>query len=158
MGKEIEKKFLLEAGTSIPIPVKYSKVKIKQGYIFSEINKQVRIRLTKGVAIIAVKFGDGLIRDEFEYVIPYKDGKKIYSKCVDKLEKKRLSFKCKNIHYDIDCYPNELIVVEVEFKSEKQMNRWIKPSWIGEEVSGRAEFSNSLLAKQNLMFKKKPLL
>lgn len=151
MAKEIERKFLLTEGASIPIPAVYKNFIIKQGYVSSDIDHQVRIRLTKE-AVIAIKFEGHLIRDEFEYVIPIEDGKEIYLKCDNKLEKKRLSFKKNKYHYDIDTYPNGLVVLEVEFDNIIDMNLWVKPDWIGEEVSGKSEYSNIVLAKQNLKF------
>jgi CYTH domain-containing protein len=150
MGKEIERKFLLTAGSPIPIPAKYTKTKIKQGYI--SLTENIRVRLIKKKAILCVKFSNGIVRDEFEYEIPFKDGKEMFNLTTKKLEKKRLSFKRFKEHYDIDEYPNGLIVVEVEFKSIEHMEKWVKPSWIGEDITGKSEYSNLVLAEQNLKF------
>jgi adenylate cyclase len=152
MGKEIERKFLLAAGASIPIPAKFSKFGIKQGYIHGDMDKNIRIRLTSKFAVLGVKFTQGTIRDEFEYDITMEDGKTIYDKCLWKLEKKRLSFKRNNVHYDVDSYPNGIVVIEAEFTSEEQMNGWVKPSWIGEEVTNDGKYSNVVLAQQILTF------
>ena len=66
MGKEIERKFLLTKGASIPIPMTYKKYTIKQGYTLSDQSKQVRIRLTVYDAVIAIKFGKGSIGYQFQ--------------------------------------------------------------------------------------------
>jgi CYTH domain-containing protein len=150
--KEIERKFLLSDGSSIPIPAKFEKFKIKQAYIFADKDKQVRIRLTKTKAVLCVKYTEGLVRDEFEYKIPLKDGKMMYEKSNTKLEKQRLSFKRSSEHYDVDTYPNGYVVVEVEFKDEEKLNNWVKPNWIGEEITQDSKYSNIVLAQQNLKF------
>jgi adenylate cyclase len=153
MGKEIEKKFLLKEGASIPIPSKYETFNIKQGYISAEKGKQVRIRLYTKKAVLGIKFTGGLIRDEFEYEIPMSEAKQIYSKCLLTLEKRRLSFKKGKEQYDVDTYPNGIQFIEVEFKSLQNLEKWEKPSWLGEEITDKKEYSNTVLAQQNLKFK-----
>lgn len=158
MAKEIERKFLLAEGTSIPIPEEFCKYDIKQAYILAEKDKQVRIRistiaetkLTK--AIIGIKFTGGLVRDEYEVKMDVKEGLDLYEKCDLNLEKKRLSFKKNGLHYDVDTFPNGITFVEVEFKTLKAMEKWVKPTWIGEEITKNSEYSNIVLAKQNLKF------
>ncbi len=150
MAKEIERKFLLAKGTSIPIPGVYSKINIKQGYIFIEKDKHLRIRLYKDSAVLCLKYTSGPVRDEYEYTVPMKDGKEMYSKCTMKLEKRRLTFKRFNENYDVDSFPNGIQFVEVEFKSLKDSKSWVKPHWIGKEITGVSKYSNITLAKQNL--------
>jgi adenylate cyclase len=152
MGQEIERRFLL-AGT-IPIPENFEKFKIHQAYILVDKGKQVRIRLTKNKAVIGIKFTTSIVRAEFEYEVPLKDGKEIYKHCKWSLEKKRLSFSVGKEHYDVDDYPNGLVVVEVEFKSLKDMKKWKKPSWLGLEITGVRKYSNITLSKKNLKFKR----
>lgn len=152
MAKEIERKFLLTKGASIPIPEEHSKLKIKQGYILAEKGKQVRVRLYDTKAVLCIKYTEKFVRDEFEYEILMKDAKEIYSKCEMKLEKRRLSFKVGNQTYDVDSFPNKMVFVEVEFKSVKDMKKWVKPHWIGEEITGVKKYSNILLAKKKLKF------
>jgi len=152
MGKEIEKKFLLAEGASIPIPATHQKLKIKQAYICAEKGKQVRVRIiNNSKAVLGIKFTQSLIRDEFEYEIPLKEAKLMYDKSTMRVEKNRLSFNRKG-HYDIDTFPNGLVTVEVEFKTIKAMEKWVKPSWLGEEITGVSKYSNITLAKKNLGF------
>ncbi len=163
MAKEIERKFLLAKGTSIPIPENFTKAKIKQGYIFVGKDKQVRIRIIEiqhvELATICVKYTAKLIRDEFEFNVSdkLKDAKELYKKCKFSIEKKRLSFNSHVnpiVHYDVDIFPNGMQLVEVEFKSIKQMKMWEKnkPHWIGKEITGKSFYSNIKLAKKNLKF------
>ncbi len=151
MSKEIERKFLLANDFSFPF---YGSSLIKQGYIYTEKGKQIRIRLTKKKAILCLKYNTNIanIRDEYEYEIPYKDGVELFSKCESTLEKFRKTEIIGKEHYDFDTYPNGIEIVEVEFKSEKDMNKWIKPNFIGREITGVRKYSNVLLAKKNLKF------
>lgn len=155
MAQEIERKFLLAEGATSPVFGDYSKIKIKQGYISGDKDKNVRIRLINGKepkAILGIKFTNEAITDEFEYEIPMEEGIQIYEKTESKLEKKRISFDFNKVHYDLDIYPNGLQIIEAEFKSVDQMEKWVKPEWIGEDVSGQSEYSNVVLAKQQLLF------
>lgn len=152
MAKEIERKFLLEKGTSIPIPEQHYKLNIKQGYIHVEKDKQIRVRVYKNKGVICLKYTKNQIRDEFEYDIPLKDAKEIYNKCKWKLEKKRISFTVGSENYDIDLFPNGMVYVEVEYKSIKAMNKWVKPKWIDKEISNKPKYSNIRLAKKKLSF------
>ena len=149
MAKEIERKFLLVKESSIPIPENYSRLKIKQGYLLAEKGKQIRVRMTKTNAFFTIKYTGSLVRDEFEYEIPMKDAKQIYSKCDLKVEKNRLSFSRNGVHYDIDTFPNGIMFVEVEYPSIKAMKSWVKPSWVGKEITGVKKFSNIEIAKKN---------
>jgi adenylate cyclase len=148
MAKEIERKFLLADGASIPIPAKYERFQIKQGYLLAEKGKQIRVRLTKTKAVITIKYTANIVRDEYEYEIPMKDGKEIYSKCELKIEKKRLSFSRDNAHFDVDSFTNGIQFVEVEFQSLKDMKKWVKPQWLGKEITKDKKYSNIILAKQ----------
>ena len=164
MGKEIERKFLLAKGTSIPIPAKHEKLNIKQGYIVAEKDKQIRIRISKcdGISFgsFCVKYTGKLIRDEFEFNLAdskLREAKELYKKCKWTLEKKRLSFESHykpRVHYDVDTFPNGMQWVEVEFLSIKDMKTWEKniPSWIGKEITGVSKYSNITLAKKKLKF------
>jgi len=160
MGKEIERKFLLNSDIEVPITGSYRIYKIKQGYLLAEKDKQVRIRLTDNNAVIGIKFTEDIIRDEFEYEIPMAEGHEIYNKLTLTLEKLRATFKDGQYHYDIDTFPNDMKFCEVEFESIEAMNSWVKPSWLGEEITGVKKYFNIVLAKENLRFKmeKKPWL
>lgn len=166
MGKEIERKFLLAKGTSIPIPADYDKSKIKQGYVYVDKEKQIRVRVIETSGLImhtmCVKYTGKLIRDEFEFHVcsDNKEAEALYKKCKWTVEKKRLSFRSHaepKVHYDVDSFPNGMQWVEVEFDSIKQMKQWEKnkPHWIGKEITGVSKYSNITLAKKKLKFKGK---
>lgn len=158
MAKEIERRFLM-GDSPIPIPDHHNKFLIKQGYVYVGKDKQVRVRLIKDYnkisAALCVKYTAKLVRDEYEFRInELIEAKELYKKCKLTIEKKRLSFNSGQEHYDVDIFPNELTVVEVEFKSLKNMKKWVKPRWVGKEITGVRKYSNISLAKKNLKFKK----
>lgn len=158
MGKEIERKFLLAAGASIPIPETHMKMTIKQGYIHVEKDKQIRVRLSRwggqDFASVCIKYTGKLVRDEFDFPVQskLKDAKELYKKCKYTLEKKRLTFSKGHEHYDIDTFPNGMTFVEVEFMTLGKMKKWKKPSWLGKEITNESKYSNIVLAKKNLKF------
>ncbi len=151
MGKEIERKFLLDK----PIPWDLDNQKrIQQGYIFVSKNKQLRVRIINNQAYICLKYTKDKVRDEYEYEIPLIDGLEMYKKCVNKLEKLRNTVKPLNFNYvvDIDTYPNGLIVAEVEFNNVEDSDNFKPFDWFGVEITGNKNYSNILLSKQNLKF------
>jgi len=107
MAKEIERKFLLAKGTSIPIPDNFRKLSIKQAYISIEKDKQVRVRLTSErkwqTANICVKYTAKLVRDEFEFEVELTEAKELYKKCDFAVEKHRLSFNLKGGKATLRC-------------------------------------------------------
>ena len=75
MAIEIEKKFLVLNNSFKKLS--YSSIDIIQGYIFSSKNKVLRIRLTPETSKIAIKSGNNITREEYEYEVPYKDSKQL---------------------------------------------------------------------------------
>ena len=75
MNKEIERKFLV---CQFDKTLAYDKIEIKQGYVFSEEGKVVRIRTYNDKGYITVKYRiSKLTRDEYEYEIPKSDAEKM---------------------------------------------------------------------------------
>ena len=50
---------------------------------------------------------------------------------------------------DIDLYKDGLVVIEVEFKNEKDANEFVPLAWMGKEITGDREYSNISLATKN---------
>lgn len=158
MSKEIERKFLWDKATPFDnLFKKGTPVLIRQGYIFVEDEKHLRVRVyDTDDADICLKYTSHLVRDEYELdILPF-EALDIFNRCEWKLEKKRYSIYeiggGFNFKLDFDEYPNGLRVVEVEFCSEDDANKFVPPSWLGEEISGGYKYSNITLAKQNLKF------
>lgn len=148
MAKEIERKFLVlnddwrktaEKGKSF-----------RQGYIATSDGRSLRVRLIDGKkARLTIKIGAGTItRDEFEYDIPYKDGRELMANAIGNvLEKTRYEVRHKGFTWEIDVFSGAydgLVVAEVELDSEKQIPSF--PSWLGREVTGDQRYSNQSLA------------
>ncbi len=160
MSKEIERKFLWDKATPFDNLFKEAPVLIRQGYIFVEDEKHLRVRVyDTDDADICLKYTSHLVRDEYEmHILPF-EALDIFNRCEWKLEKKRYSVMDADLEstfiqfkLDFDEYPNGLRVVEVEFCSEDDANKFVPPSWLGEEISGGYKYSNITLAKQNLKF------
>ncbi len=154
MAKEIERKWLIDEFKDYILAQPVPKQLIKQGYVMVEPESQLRVRLADCKTHICLKYTDNLIRDEYEYEIPLKDGLEILKRCDWKLEKIRRtlnSFPDDTVHV-ADYYPNGLMFVEVEFKSIEDAEAFEPPFFFGKEITGNREYSNITLAKQNLHF------
>ncbi len=146
MGKEIERKFLVEGFT-------WREVKgatIRQGYLNSAKKRNVRVRIIEDKAYLTIKgIAVGASRLEFEYEVPYKDAAELLEICEKPLiEKRRYRVLEGGFIWEVDEFFGEnegLIVAEVELESEDQA--FHKPDWVGEEVTGDTRYFNSNLIK-----------
>lgn len=147
MAIEIERKYLVKENSfkSLAEPILY-----KQGYL-SKISGEttIRIRLISKRAFITIKGSrNGISRKEFEYEIPFGDGEELFELCGDHVvEKLRYKIEIKDNIWEVDEYlglNQGLIVAEIELKDENQ--EFIKPDWVGEEVSEDARYTNAYLA------------
>lgn len=152
MGFEIEKKFLLK-NKSWKSEV-YKSIHIKQGYLSSEIERTVRIRVTDNEGLITIKGKtENLTRAEFEYKIPISDAIELLVLCESPLiEKTRYLIKRQEVVWEVDEFlgaNSGLIVAEVELCDENQSLDL--PDWIGEEVSMDPKYYNSALIANPFM-------
>ncbi len=146
MAKEIERKFLVigDKWRELAKGTHY-----RQGYLNSIKERTVRIRTINDKAYLTVKGPTvGVTRMEFEYEIPYNDCVEMLDNLAEQpiIEKTRYKIKVDDLVWEIDEFfgVNEgLIVAEVELKSEEQ--KFEKPEWIGEEISGDPRYFNSNL-------------
>jgi CYTH domain-containing protein len=148
MGKEIERKFLVKSDTCKKMP---NGILYKQGYLCSEAERVVRVRLIGHKAYITIKGKNvGAIRDEYEYEIAYKDAEEIIEKLCEKpiIEKIRYMKEYDGFTWEIDEFYGEnegLTIAEIELKSETEV--FSKPDWVGEEVTDNPRYYNSNLIK-----------
>lgn len=147
MGKEIERKFLV-TDNSYP---KENSIHIRQGFLTTDAERMVRIRIKGDVAFLTIKSGSfNTVRQEFEYPIPLKDAKKLLDTVCIKpiIEKIRYRIQAGNLTWEVDEFRGEnkgLVIAEVELESE---NQEIKiPDWIGEEVTGNPKYYNIYLVE-----------
>ena len=92
---------------------------------------------------------DGTSRFEWEKEIPLLEANSLLLLCEQTIiEKKRYLIKSKNHTFEVDEFlgANEgLIIAEIELSSVKE--KFLKPDWLGKEVTGISKYYNSELSK-----------
>lgn len=143
MAKEIERKFIVKNN----LWNGKDGEDIVQGYLSTKRDATVRVRIKKGHAYLTVKGAtENITRSEFEYEIPVEDAREMLKLCEKKIEKTRYLEKAGEHTFEVDVFRGDnegLIVAEIELKSEDE--DFIKPDWLGEEVSKDARYFNSNL-------------
>ncbi len=150
MALEIERKFLCDAKKIAALNLSNGE-KISQGYLSTEINCTVRIRIKNNRGFLTIKTAnDGIVRNEFEYEIPIADAEKILQLCAkNTLEKTRYKVEFGGHIWEIDIFEGRhsgLILAEVEMRAADEFVEL--PDWIGEEVSNNPRYYNSNLAAE----------
>mgnify|MGYP001387572919 FL=1 len=147
MGKEIERKFLIEP-TRLPKNMKG--VKYAQGYIAINEDGIVRIRIKGNIAVLTIKTsGTGISRDEFEYEIPLDDAKSLLVLFNDKIiYKTRYKIIYDGKEWEIDEFHQQndgLWLAEIELESENESFAF--PEWLTKEVTDDEKYYNAYLSK-----------
>ncbi len=149
---EIERKFLVHKKGEPYKKMAFSSHRICQGYIHAEKNASVRIRLLDDKGFITIKgpsSNSGLSRYEFEKEITFDEGQALLKLCEKgRIEKTRYLVLYKGHTFEVDEFYGDnlgLVLAEVELKSEDE--RFEKPDFLGDEVTGDKRFYNSHLLK-----------
>jgi len=147
MGKEIERKFLV-AGDAWRAEVCSSR-RLRQGYVAIDGKTNVRVRSDGHRAWLTVKgAGWGISRPEFEYEIPLGDADGLLELAQGRIVDKTRHLVSGGEHtWEIDEFAEAnagLIVAEIELRDEA--DRFVRPSWLGEEVTADARYLNASLA------------
>lgn len=147
MHFEIERKFLVVGEFKDQA---YDAVRICQGYISSGNGRTVRVRIRDDKGFLTIKGPSnraGLSRYEFEQEISLSDARDLMTICEPGIiDKTRYLVKSPDgIHvFEVDEFygDNEgLVMAEVELSSEDEP--FVKPDFIGREVTGDRRFYNS---------------
>ncbi len=149
MNQEIERKFLV-AGDYKSSAYAFSRV--TQGYICNVPGRTVRVRIMDGKGFLTIKgapepghFG----RSEWEWEIPVREAHELMDLCDSGIiDKTRYKVKVGGYTYEVDEFhaDNEgLTVAEIELSAEDEV--FVKPPWLGEEVTGDRRYYNSMLLK-----------
>jgi len=146
MGIEIERKFLLKNDTwrSLAKGTKY-----RQGYLNSTKERTVRVRTIDDRGYLTIKGPNkGATRVEYEYDIPEQDAMAMLDDLCERpiIEKNRYKINFSGLIWEVDEFFGEnkgLVVAELELENEGQ--RFEKPDWIGDEVTGDPKYFNSNL-------------
>jgi adenylate cyclase len=151
MAFEIERKFLVNSEDYKKDA--YKKYEIIQGFLSTSKNAVVRIRIADTKAFITIKGrsnSSGTTRYEWEKEIELKEGQDLLALCSTSLIKKtRYLVKIKNHIFEVDEFKGDnkgLVIAEIELKSENET--FIKPQWLGEELTGNKAYYNVLLAQK----------
>lgn len=152
MAQEIERKFLVkndeyQKGMAVS-------VRITQGYLSSVPERTVRVRIkgTRGfITVKGIGNDSGASRFEWEKEITVEEVEMLLKLCepgvIDKRRYMVPSGDCRHT-FEVDKFYGEnegLVVAEVELSSED--DKFDKPEWLGEEVTGDARYYNSMLMK-----------
>lgn len=148
MPLEIERKFLLK-NDFWREEVQRSQ-EIRQGYLNSDPERAVRVRVKGKKGVLTIKgLGNGISRPEFEYSIPLEEAKQLLALCEKPLiEKVRYEVRIENHLWEIDEFTGAnagLVVAEIELLSEDEA--FIRPAWLGEEVTDDVRYFNVELVR-----------
>lgn len=151
MLQEIERKFRVKNTTFLQ-DIK-SKSKIVQGYLSSNPDRTVRIRIKNDKGFITIKgrsSDSGTTRLEWEKEIDFQEAHQLMNLCEDFIiEKTRYEVIFQNQLFEIDIFEGKnegLIIAEIELESENQ--NLIFPDWLGQEVTGDIRFYNAYLSQK----------
>ncbi|MGH2665487.1 CYTH domain-containing protein [Flavobacterium sp.] len=146
---EIERKFLVLNTDFTDLAT--AKNRIVQGYLNSEPERTVRVRIKgeKGFLTIKGKGNEsGTTRLEWETEIPLAEAEKLLSICEKgSIDKTRYEIPFGHHTYEVDVFygDNEgLTIAEIELDSETET--FEKPHWLGREVTGDNRYYNAYLS------------
>ncbi|WP_299258638.1 CYTH domain-containing protein [uncultured Aquimarina sp.] len=147
---EIERKFLVTS--EIYKQEAKKSTSIVQGFLNTDPERTVRIRIKGKQAFITVKgIGNtsGTTRFEWEKEIPINEAEALIKICeIGVIEKRRYEISSGNHIIEVDEFFEEnkgLTIAEIELSDENET--FIKPNWLGKEVTGDARYYNSQLSK-----------
>jgi adenylate cyclase len=148
MAQEIERKFVVDPATWQP---QGSGVHFKQGYLNSQKERVVRVRIEGSQAKLTIKgLTSGVTRAEFEYSIPLGDANALLDSICEQplIDKHRHVEMHLGKRWEIDVFHglNEgLVVAEIELASADETVE--QPVWALKEVSDDPRYFNSNLLK-----------
>lgn len=148
---EIERKFLI---TSEEFKNEAKKsIRIVQGFLNTDPERTVRIRIKGEQGFITVKGKGnttGVSRFEWEKEISVLEAEQLLSLCEKgSIEKVRYEIPLGNHTFEVDEFFGEntgLFVAEIELNDENES--FLKPNWLGKEITGESKYYNSQLSKK----------
>ena len=146
---EIERKYLV---TSLAFKNEYyTKNEIAQGYLSSNPERTVRVRIKGNKGYLTIKgIGNesGASRFEWEKEIELNEAKQLLKLCEKGvIEKTRYEVKSGNHIIEVDEFHgdnNGLIIAEIELEDENESIE--KPHWLGNEVTNDERYYNSYIS------------
>lgn len=149
MAQEIERKYLIQDETWKEGLTEADSTFIQQAYLNADPDRVIRVRIRDNRSYLTIKSrSQGISRSEYEYSIPLKDGEELLDMGLGQIILKRryeIDFKGKTWEVDEFLGKHEgLVLAEIELDSEEET--FVKPPWLGKEVSGDPAYSNMNLA------------
>lgn len=148
---EIERKFLVISDAYKEEAFK--KTRIVQGFLNTHPERTVRVRLKENHGILTVKgktSKDGVTRFEWEKDISKAEAEALLKLCEKGIiDKMRYEVKIENHIFEVDEFLEAnkgLVIAEIELKTEDET--FVKPKWLGKEVTGQLKYYNSQLSKR----------
>jgi adenylate cyclase len=148
MPTETERKFKVKGDF---IPYVSRSFRICQGYLSSVPERTVRIRIKADKGYITVKgisSANGMSRYEWEKEIPVEDASDLMRLCEPGIiDKTRHIVEADGHIFEIDEFHGEnegLVIAEIELGSEDE--KFVRPQWLGEEVTSDGRYYNSYLS------------
>ncbi len=124
-------------------------VVIKQGYLNTDPDRNVRVRVYGTQGFLTVKGRTiGATRLEFEYEVPVEDAEEMLKLCHKPIIEKQRYTTQLDLEWVIDEFEGDntgLVVAEVELESETQA--FELPQWTAEEVTADIRYYNSNLVE-----------
>mgnify|MGYP001767168187 CR=1 FL=1 len=149
MSQEIERKFLVKGDFK---QYSDSSKRIIQGYLSSVPERIVRVRIYGENAFLTIKGItnlSGISRYEWEKEIAVDEALELLKLCEPGIvDKTRYLVKAGKYTFEVDEFYGEnegLILAEIELDDEN--DQFVKPEWLGDEVTGDIRYYNSRLAK-----------
>ncbi|MFO7778521.1 MAG: hypothetical protein R6V28_09230 [Nitriliruptoraceae bacterium] len=149
MPVEVERAFVAD---DVPDPALLGAgVKLRQGYVASEDEVEVRLRIREQDAALTIKAGRGMVRTEVELPLSRDDAEVLWQHTGGRrLAKRRHRVQVGDHVAEVDLYEGALTGlcrVEVEFTSPEEADAFVPPAWFGREVTGDDRWSNASLAR-----------
>ncbi len=150
MAQEIERKFLVIGDFKSQA---FEQSRIVQGYISSARGRTVRVRIRDGRGYLTIKGASnesGTSRYEWEKELSLHEAEELMKLCEPGvIDKTRYLVRSGKHVFEVDEFYGEnegLIVAEVELNAEDEA--FVKPAFIGQEVTGDVRYYNSQLMKK----------
>lgn len=148
MAIEIERKFLVSGDFKDSA---YANQRITQGYLCSVPERTVRVRIKGNKAYLTIKGKSndkGISRYEWEKEIPILEAEELLKLCEPGIiDKVRYYISNQDLIFEVDEFLGDnagLIMAEIELPTET--TSFVKPIWLGQEVTGDIRYYNSYLS------------
>lgn len=150
MHLEIERKFLVKDNSFKALSHNHSI--IKQGYLSTDKNRSVRIRVLDNRGFITIKGAsteDGRSRFEWEKEITHAEAILLFQLALPGvIEKTRYLVNVEHHTWEVDVFEGVnkgLVLAEIELASDQE--QFVTPPFIGQEVTGDVRYYNAYISQ-----------